>query len=179
MSQHDFNITPADANTGVEYRAAVNAALQALAGLSNGPTAPTTTYPYQLWADTTTYWIKQRNSSNTGWNFVLPLIPQMRNYQVNPGSVQYLDDRADFAVCFNDGAPGTTLILPKISIFTTRSTTQEIIIRRTDNDTSSAFYVVCNDDSSDTIEGDNQISIPVDSVVRLRANGFIGQWYKV
>lgn len=67
MSQHDFDITTADANTGVTFRAAVNAALQALASNSSGTTAPSTTYAYMWWADTATNEIKQRNSSNNGW----------------------------------------------------------------------------------------------------------------
>lgn len=72
MSQHDFNITQADADAGVDYRAAVNAALQALGSLSSGATAPTTTYAYQIWIDTTKINTPSaaafiRNSSNTAW----------------------------------------------------------------------------------------------------------------
>jgi hypothetical protein len=53
MSQGDFDITTGDANTGVTYRAAVNAMLQALASLSSGAGAPGTSYPYQIYIDTT------------------------------------------------------------------------------------------------------------------------------
>lgn len=67
MSQHDFDITPADANTGSTMRAAINAAIQALASISAGAAAPATTYAYQLWADTTTGLLKQRNAANDGW----------------------------------------------------------------------------------------------------------------
>lgn len=67
MSQHDLNITQADADEGVDYRAAVNAALQALGSCSSGATAPATTYAYQLWADTTTYRMRLRNKTNTAW----------------------------------------------------------------------------------------------------------------
>ena len=66
-AQHDFDITTADANTGITYRAAVNAALQALATLSSGATAPASPYPYQLWADITTGNLKIRNAANTAW----------------------------------------------------------------------------------------------------------------
>ena len=65
--QHDFDIATADANTGLTFRAAVNAALQALAGLSSGASAPTTPYAYQLWADTTTGLLKIRNAANSDW----------------------------------------------------------------------------------------------------------------
>jgi len=67
MSQHDFDIATADANTGLTFRAAVNAALQSLASLSSGASAPTTPYAYQLWADTTTGLLKIRNAANTDW----------------------------------------------------------------------------------------------------------------
>lgn len=67
MSQHDFDIANDDANTGLSMRAAINAALQALASLSSGATEPTTTYAYQLWADTTSGLLKQRNAANDAW----------------------------------------------------------------------------------------------------------------
>lgn len=68
--QHDYDITALDANTGVSFRAAVNAALQALASLNSGGTAPATTYPYMLWPDTTSGLLKQRNGSNTTWKTI-------------------------------------------------------------------------------------------------------------
>ena len=67
MSQHDMEILTADANTGVTFRAAVNAALQALSTCQSGPTAPSPTYAYQFWADTTTGYLKQRNAANSAW----------------------------------------------------------------------------------------------------------------
>ena len=73
MSQHDFDITTADANTGTSFRAAVNAALQALASTSSGSTEPATMYAYQLWADTTSGYLKIRNATNTGWVTVCSL----------------------------------------------------------------------------------------------------------
>lgn len=66
-SQHDMDITTADANTGVTFRAAINAALQALASTSTGATAPATTYANQFWADTTANKLKIRNTANTAW----------------------------------------------------------------------------------------------------------------
>jgi len=67
MSQHDLEITNADANTGASVRAQLNAALQALGSLQSGATAPTTTYAYMLWADTTTGLLKMRNGANDAW----------------------------------------------------------------------------------------------------------------
>lgn len=49
------------------FRAAVNAALQALDTKNSGATEPTETYAYQEWADTTSGWLKQRNAANDAW----------------------------------------------------------------------------------------------------------------
>ena len=73
MSQQDFEITAADANTGITVRAAINAALQALASCSSGATEPATRYPYQWWADTTTGFLKQRNAANSAWITIINL----------------------------------------------------------------------------------------------------------
>jgi len=62
--QSAFNI-PNEA--GASFRSDNNTALQALATLSSGASAPATTYAYQLWIDTTNNLLKQRDSSNTSW----------------------------------------------------------------------------------------------------------------
>ena len=67
MSQQDFDIATADANSGPSMRAAINAELQALASNNSGTTAPTTTYAYMWWADVTTGKLWQRNAANSGW----------------------------------------------------------------------------------------------------------------
>lgn len=72
-SQQDFDITSGDANTGTTMRAAINAALQALASSSSGATEPTVRYAYQFWADTTTGFLKIRNTGNTDWVQLFPL----------------------------------------------------------------------------------------------------------
>lgn len=67
MSQHDFDIAAGDITGGTSFRTAVNAALQALASNSAGTTEPTTMYPYQPWADTTSGFMKFRNAANSAW----------------------------------------------------------------------------------------------------------------
>ncbi|RDD63818.1 hypothetical protein [Ferruginivarius sediminum] len=64
MSQNDLSIANAG---GATVRADINSALQALATLSSGSTAPGTTYAGQLWWDTGNNLIKQRNSANAAW----------------------------------------------------------------------------------------------------------------
>lgn len=71
--QHDYEITHGDANTGVTFRAAVNAALQSLATNNEGAGAPAVTYPCMLWPDTTANLLKMRNVSNSAWVTLGPL----------------------------------------------------------------------------------------------------------
>lgn len=70
MSQNDFVIAN---QAGAAFRADVNSALQALASLSSGTSAPGTTYAYQLWYDTTTSLLKIRNGANNAWVIIGPL----------------------------------------------------------------------------------------------------------
>lgn len=64
MAQHDYVI---DNATGAAVRADLNNALAAIVSLNSGSVAPTTTYAYQPWADTTTGLLKLRNAANTSW----------------------------------------------------------------------------------------------------------------
>lgn len=69
MSQNDFTI---DNQSFPATRADINSAIQALATLSSGSTAPATPFPNQFWMDTTTdpYVLKIRNSANNQWILV-------------------------------------------------------------------------------------------------------------
>lgn len=69
LAQHDLSITTLDANTGVTFRAQVNAALQALATNQSGAGNPDTMYPYQLKVDTSVSpaQIQIRKSDNSEW----------------------------------------------------------------------------------------------------------------
>ena len=64
MPQNDFDIAN---QAGAAFRSDVNSALQALATLSSGATAPSTTYARMWWVDTTTNTLKQRNAANSAW----------------------------------------------------------------------------------------------------------------
>lgn len=64
MSQHDMGVAN---QAGAPFRADLNLALQALASTSSGSAAPTTTFAYQLWADTNAGLLKMRNAANTAW----------------------------------------------------------------------------------------------------------------
>lgn len=62
---------------GSAFRADLNLALLALISQSSGATAPATTFAYQLWADTTTGILKQRNAANSAWISLLTLVTGM------------------------------------------------------------------------------------------------------
>lgn len=70
MSQHDYIL---DNQAGAQFRADLNNALAAVATTNSGATAPSTTYAYQLWADTATGLLKQRNAANNAWVTLFPL----------------------------------------------------------------------------------------------------------
>jgi hypothetical protein len=64
MAQHDYVL---DNQSGLAFRQDLNNALAAAVTINSGATAPSTTYAYQLWADTTAGQLKQRNAANSAW----------------------------------------------------------------------------------------------------------------
>lgn len=64
MAQADGVISNA---SGAAVRADLNNQLAAVFTNHSGATAPTTTYAYQWWVDTTTGLLKIRNAANTDW----------------------------------------------------------------------------------------------------------------
>lgn len=73
MAQDVFSdIDPAE-TTGLELATLLNSFRDAVLSNYSGATAPSTTYAYQFWADTTTGYLKIRNSANSGWVTLLKL----------------------------------------------------------------------------------------------------------
>jgi hypothetical protein len=64
MSQHDFEIAN---QTFPAFRSDLNNALQAAISNSAGATAPSTTFAYQLWYDSTADILKMRNADDDAW----------------------------------------------------------------------------------------------------------------
>jgi hypothetical protein len=88
MSQNDFNI----ANQGFPAtRADINSALQALASTSAGATAPSTTYAYQFWYDSTANLLKMRNAGNDAWITLAAFDQAADEWEVRTAVVQAVD----------------------------------------------------------------------------------------
>lgn len=64
MGQHDYNIAN---DTGINVRSDINNVLTAIVSQNSGATAPTATFAYMLWADTTSNLLKMRDASNASW----------------------------------------------------------------------------------------------------------------
>jgi len=107
MSQHDMTV---DNGAGLAVRADINLALKALASLSSGASAPSPSFPCQLWADTGTGRLRQRDSANTLWIDLGPLDSarpapgSLLNVRVfsTPGTFTYTE------------TPGTKKVIPEV-----------------------------------------------------------------
>jgi len=64
MAQHDYVI---DNQTSASLRSDLNNALAAIVSQNSGATAPASTFANQLWYDTSTDQLKQRNETDTVW----------------------------------------------------------------------------------------------------------------
>lgn len=64
MAQHDYDIAN---QTFPATRADINNALDAIVSQNSGASAPTTTYAYMFWYDTTNNKLKQRNAADDAW----------------------------------------------------------------------------------------------------------------
>lgn len=126
-AQEDFNITTDDANTGATFRAAVNAALQALATQNSGDSAPSSPYPYQMWVDSLNNTVKMRNGDNDAWiavgtiDALLDTFSATLTTATSLGTIDNIskygcagDGATDDSGCFNTaGASGKTILVTK------------------------------------------------------------------
>jgi hypothetical protein len=66
MAQHDYNLAN---QSGLSFRQDLNNALAAIVSQNSGSSAPSTTYAYQWWIDTSVSpaLLKLRNAANSAW----------------------------------------------------------------------------------------------------------------
>jgi len=87
-----------------QFRARVNAGIQALATLNSGASAPSQTYPHMRFASTNDNVLYARNGTNTGWAVdgrLAPFAPASADYVVNVRSYGATGDGStdDTAAC--------------------------------------------------------------------------------
>ena len=105
MAQHDYVIAN---GTGAAVRSDLNNALAAIVSQNSGATAPSTTYAYQWWADTTTGLLKLRNAANNAWITLFQLDGEWSTIALENGtagapSIYFKDSGTDTGVY----SPGT------------------------------------------------------------------------
>lgn len=91
MSQHDFDIANQAAPA---FRSDLNDALEALATLSSGATAPATTYANQLWYDTANNTLKMRSEADDAWIAIGVLNQSTNTFEVDGLEILDEDDMA-------------------------------------------------------------------------------------
>lgn len=67
MPQHDYVIAN---QSGAAFRADLNNGLSAIVTQNSGASAPSPTYAYMIWTDTTTGTVRRRNGANSAWQFI-------------------------------------------------------------------------------------------------------------
>jgi hypothetical protein len=103
MAQHDYVIAN---GTGAAVRSDLNSALAAIVSQNSGATAPSTTYAYQWWADTTTGLLKLRNAANNAWITLFQLDGEWSTLAVENGSA------AAPSIYFKDSGTDTGIYSP-------------------------------------------------------------------
>jgi hypothetical protein len=117
MPQHIYNLVN---QAGASFRGDLNNALLAIVGQNSGASAPTTTFAYQIWADTTTGLLKQRDAANASWVVIgtmgaayLGFLPQSQSdtkYLQLSGSTLF-EKILSTAHCFTKTGAGTLSVL--------------------------------------------------------------------
>mgnify|MGYP000432103189 CR=1 FL=1 len=145
-------------------RADINSNLQALGSLMSGASAPSTTYAYMWWADTTNGVLKQRNSSDNAWVVRATLSDDRVVTKTTTYSV-VLGDFDKLILCSASGG-AFTVNLPAAA---TAGDGFRVSFKKTD----ATFNAVTLDgNSSETIDGNTTITLdsPYD-MVELTCDG--------
>jgi len=106
MAQHDYVIAN---QSGASFRADLNNGLAAIVSNNSGASAPSTTFAFQWWADTTDNVLKMRNAANDGWITIRELDGDYETIGLNNGtaaapSLYFAEDADDNTGLFSGGA---------------------------------------------------------------------------
>ena len=133
MAQHDYVIAN---QSGSAFRADLNNALSATVTGNSGSSAPSSTYAYMIWNDTTSNQRKIRNSSNSAWITLSTLTGGNvfdDDVTFNGASYNLVWDKSDNALEFADNAKAAFGTDSDLQIYHTGS---HAIL---DNDTSDTY----------------------------------------
>jgi len=84
MAQHDYVIANA---SGATVRADINSMALAISSNNSGSSAPSTTYAYEFWIDTTNNLLKLRNAANNAWLTMPFSITADNTVDINGGTI--------------------------------------------------------------------------------------------
>jgi hypothetical protein len=94
LAQHDYDVANA---SGASVRSDLNSVLSAIVSMNSGASAPSTTFAYMWWVDTTNNLVKRRNAANSGWIPVAPVSATM----VQAKSTSYTVALSDYGTLLN------------------------------------------------------------------------------
>ena len=167
MATHDYVIAN---GTGAAVRSDINGALAAIVSNNSSATAPTTTYAYQWWADTTTGLLRIRNSANSGWVTLFELDGTLIASDISLGAGTF-----GAPSLFFTGDPNTGIYSPgahQIGIAT--GGTSRIVVDASGNVNidSNTFYVDAANNRVGIGTSSPNTALDVNGVINVRTNGF-------
>lgn len=114
MAQHDYVIAN---QSGAAFRSDLNNGLSAIVTQNSGASAPSPTYAYMIWSDTTTGIRKMRNGANNGWinigdlNGNVLVLDSNKNVGIGTSSPSSYNSSYDNAVIYQaSGNAGLTIV---------------------------------------------------------------------
>jgi|TARA_E500000331_G_C17232469_1_gene703270 hypothetical protein len=147
MAQHDYSLAN---QSGSSFRSDLNNALLAISSSNSGSSAPSTTYAYELWVDTSNNLLKLRNGANNAWLTTALSTTASNTVDIDGGSIDGSAIGANSAstvVC-------TSLTATLASSIITTDNSTNLLLGSTDTDSSSAPVLEMYRNSASPADGD-------------------------
>ncbi len=109
MAEHDYDLAN---DTGANFRSDLNLALDAIVSNNSKATAPTTTFAFMFWADTTADILKQRNAADSAWIDILTL---STGVPVNARVIFNTQTGTTYTLVLADAAPQTVVTMNNVA----------------------------------------------------------------
>ena len=130
MATHDYVL---DNATGANFRGDLNLALAAIVSNNSNSSAPSTTYAYQWWADTTANILKIRNSANDAWISLFTLAGGVDVHSASNFNADVTFQGANSNIVFNKGEDDLIFDDNSKAVFGTSSDGLEIFHNASDS----------------------------------------------